>query len=96
MKTQFVKNSFILIAMSKQILWNYILRSPTYNEGHHFVGLLLEVVMDKFITLTSHNCRNFLSRSKGFVYSGMDMIDSIMTLINHLGFKLVHGSKFPR
>ena len=52
--------------------------------------------MDKFITLKSHNCRNFLSRLKGFVHSGMGRMDSIITLINHLGFKFVHGSKFSR
>ena len=51
--------------------------------------------MNKFNTLASPNCRNFVSGSKRFVRSRMAMIDSIMALKDHPGFKYVHGSKFP-
>ena len=52
--------------------------------------------MDKFKTLASPNCQNFVSGSKHFVCSGMGMIDSIMMLKGHSCFKYVHGSKLPR
>ena len=51
--------------------------------------------MDKFSTLASPNCRNFISGSKRFVRSGMGTMDSIMALKDHSGFKYVHGSRFP-
>ena len=50
--------------------------------------------MDRFDTLASPNCRNFVASSKCFVGSGMDTIDSIMMLRDHLDFNYVYGSKF--
>jgi hypothetical protein len=51
--------------------------------------------MDKFNTLASLNCRNFVSGSKRFVCSGMGTIDSIMALKDRSGFKYVYDSRFP-
>ena len=51
--------------------------------------------MNKSSTLTSPNCRNFVSDSKRFVRSKMSMMDSIITLKDHSGFKYVHDSRFP-
>lgn len=50
--------------------------------------------MDKFGTLGSPNCRNFVWGSKHFIRSGMNMIDSIIALKDHLGFKYVYGNIF--
>jgi hypothetical protein len=61
LKTPTTKNSAIVMAASKQFLADYLLKSPTNVEGHHLVGSFLEVVMDKFSTLVSLNCRNFVS-----------------------------------
>ena len=52
--------------------------------------------MDKFNTLASPNCRNFVFGSKHFLRSGIGTIDSIMALKDHSAFKFVHGSRFPR
>ena len=95
MKTPTAKNSAIVIATSKTFLAYYLLKSPSNGEGHHLAGSSLEVVMDKFSTLASQNCRNFVSGSKRFVRSGMGTMDSIMALKDHSGFKYVHGSRFP-
>jgi hypothetical protein len=83
------------MAASKQFLADYLLKSPANVEGHHLVGSSLEVVMDKFSTLASPNCRNFVSGSKHFLRSGMGTMDSIMALKDHYAFKFVHGSRFP-
>ena len=95
LKTPTATNSAIVMAASKQFLADYLLRSPTIGENHHLVGSSLEVVMDKFSTLASPNCRNFVSGSKRFVRSGMGTMDSIMALKDHSAFKFVHGSRFP-
>jgi hypothetical protein len=80
---------------NKQFLANYLLKSPANVEGHHLVGSSLEVVMDKFNTLASPNCRNFVYGSKRFLRSEMGTMDSIMALKDHSAFKFVHGSRFP-
>ena len=51
--------------------------------------------MDKFNILASPNCRNAISDSNRFICSGMSMKNSIMLLKDHLGFKYVHGNRFP-
>ena len=51
--------------------------------------------MDKFSTLASPNCRNFVSGSKRFVRSGMSTMDSIMALKDQSSFKYVHANRFP-
>ena len=95
MKTPTVRNSAIVMAASKKFLADYLLKSSSNGEGHHLAGSSLEVVMDKFNALASPNCRNFVLGSKRFVRSGIDMMDSIMALKDHSGFKYVHGSRFP-
>jgi hypothetical protein len=95
LKTPTIKNSTIVIAASKQFLADYLLKSPANVEGHYLVGSSLEVVMDKFNTLASPNCCNFVSGSKFFLRSGMRTMDSIMALKDHSAFKFVHGSRFP-
>jgi hypothetical protein len=94
-KTPTAKNSAIVMAASKQFLADYILKSPFPGEKNHLHGASLEVVMDKFSTLASPNCRNFVAGSKRFIRSGMGSLDSIMALKNHSGFKYVHDSRFP-
>ena len=64
---------------SKQFLSKYHVYLPTYYEGHHLDGASLEVVMDKFATLTSLDY-NFLYELKHFMRSGMVTMDSIMAL----------------
>ena len=96
LKTPIAINSAIVLGVSKQFLANYLLKSPTIGEGHHLVGSSLKVVMDKFSPLTSPNCRNFVSGSKRFVRSGMETMDSIMTLEDHSIFEYIHDSRFPR
>ena len=54
------------MATNKQFPANYLLRSPASGEGHRLVGSSLEVVMDKFGTLVSPNCHNFVSELKYF------------------------------
>ena len=95
MKTSNAKKNLIVMAANKKFLADYFLKSPSNGEGHHLAGSSLEVVMDKFSTLASPNCRNFVSGSKGFVRSGMDIMESIMVLKDYSGFKYVHGSRFP-
>ena len=95
MKTPPAKNSAIVMATSKTFIADYLLKSPSNGEGHYLVGSSMEVVMDKFSTLASPNCCNFVSGSKRFVRSGMGTMDSIMALKDHSGFKYVHGSRFP-
>ena len=94
-KTPTAKNFAIVIAVNKKFLADYLLKSPSNGKGHHLSGLSLEVVINKFITPASPNCCNFISGSKRFVRSGMDMMDSIMALKDHSGFKYVHDSRFP-
>src|ERR1700737_4501330 len=84
------------MAASKQFLANHILKSPLLGEKNHLHGASLEVVIDKFSTLASLNCTNFVAGSKRFIHSGMGSLDSTMALINHSGFKYVHDSWFPR
>ena len=50
--------------------------------------------MDKFFTLASPNCRNFVAGSKRFIHSKMGSLDSIMALKVHYGFKYAHDSRF--
>ena len=50
--------------------------------------------MDKFGTLASPNCRNFVSGSKSFLRIGMRTMDSIMALKDHSTFIFVHDSRF--
>ena len=65
---------------SKQFSADYLLRSLVFGKSHHLVGLFLEVVMDKFSTLASPNCCNFMSKSKRFVRSGVQTMDKSMVL----------------
>ena len=71
LKIPTTKSLVIIMAASKQILANYLLKSPDSGESHHLVDSSLEVVMDKFNTLASPNYRNFVSRSKHFSRNGM-------------------------
>jgi hypothetical protein len=66
LKTPTTKISAIVMAASKQFLADYFLKSPANVEGHHLIGSSLKLVMDKFSTLSSPNCRNFVSGSKRF------------------------------
>jgi hypothetical protein len=50
--------------------------------------------MDKFATLSSPNCRNFVVDARRFVCSGMDTIDSIMALKENSKFKYIHDNRF--
>jgi hypothetical protein len=95
LKTPTAKNLAIVMAASKQFLADYLLKSPVNVEGHHLVGSFLEIIIDKFSTLTSPNCRNFISGSKRFLRSEMGTMDSIMALKDHFAFKIVHSSRFP-
>ena len=83
------------MAANKKFLADYLLKSPSNDEGHHLAGLLLEVVMDKFNTIASPNYHNFVSGSKRFVRSRMGTMDSIMALNDHSGFKYVYDSRLP-
>ena len=82
------------MAASKNFLADYLLKFPSNGEEHHLARSLLEVVMDKFTTIASPNCRNFISGSKGLVVNGMGTLDSIMALKDHLGFKYIHNIIF--
>lgn len=93
-KTFIANNYTIIIAMNKQFLDDYLLKSPSNGKGIHLAGLLLEVIMDKFNALSSLNCHNFVSGSEHFVGSRMDMIHSIMILRDHSGFNYVYSSIF--
>jgi hypothetical protein len=94
MKTSPATNSAIVMASNKKILTDYRLKSPSNSKGHHLVGSSLEVVINKFSTLASLYCRNFVSGSRRFVRSGMSTMDSMMALKDHSGFKYVHGSRY--
>ena len=48
LQTSTTTNSALVMVASKQLLADYLLRSPTIGESHHLVGSSLEVVMDKF------------------------------------------------
>ena len=95
LKTPTAKNLAIIMALSKQFLVDYLLKYSASGENHHLVGSSSEVVMDKFSTLASPNCRNFVSGSKYFLRCRMRNMDSIMALKDHFAFKFVHGSRFP-
>lgn len=82
------------MAVSKKILADYLLKFPSNDEGHHLVGSSLMVIMDKFTTLGSPYCRNFVSNLKRFVCKRMDTVDRIMVLKDHSGFNYVYGSRF--
>ena len=94
LKIPTAKKLAIVMVASKQFLANYLLKSPASGENHRLVGSSLEVVMDKFNTFASQNCRNLISRSKHFLRSGMGTMDSIMALKDQFAFKFVHGSRF--
>ena len=66
LKTPTAENSAILMTANKQFLVDCLFKSPASGENHHLVGSFSEVVMDKFSTLASPNCRNFVSGSKHF------------------------------
>ena len=95
MKTPTAKNSAIVMAASKKFLTNYLLKSPSNGDGHHLADSSLKVVMDKFSTIASPNYHNFVFGSKHFDRSGMGMMNGIMALKDHSGFKYVHDSRFP-
>ena len=80
LKTPTATKSAIVLGANKQFLADYLLKFPTIGEGHYLVGLSLEVVMDKFSTFASPNCRIFIFGSKHFVRSEMGTMDSIMAL----------------
>ena len=80
LKTPTSKNLAIIMVVSKQVLADYLLKSPASGESNHLVGSSLEVVMDKFSTIVSSNCRNFVFESKHFLRSGMETMSSIMAL----------------
>lgn len=59
-KTPTTKNSTFVMAASKQFLVDFILKSPHLGEDNDLHGALLEVGMDKFSTVASFNCMNFV------------------------------------
>lgn len=80
MKTPIAKNFAIVMATSKQLLANYLMKPPSNCEVNHLVGLYVKVVMDEFCTLVSLNCCNFVSSSKHFIRNGMGIMDGVMFL----------------
>lgn len=86
----------IVMEMNKQFLIYYLLNSPINGKAHHMVGLLLEVVIDKFTTLASPNCRDFVYGSNQFMHCGMGTMVRIVALKDHSNFKYIHGNMFPR
>ena len=94
-KTPTARNSVIILAMSKKFLADYLLKSPSNGEGHHLASSSLEVVIDKISIFASSNCRDFVSCSNHFVCCELGMMDCIMALKDHSGFKYVHDSRFP-
>lgn len=70
-------HSQILFAMKtfidceQTISINILFKFPSNGEGYHLANSSLEVVMDKFSTLASPNCRNFILVSKSFAHSEM-------------------------
>ena len=76
------------MSTNKQFLANYLIKSLTFGEGHHLVGLSSKVVMDKFSTLT-FELLIFLSRSTmHFLHVGMETMDSLMAHKNQLCFQI--------
>ena len=63
-KTSIIKNSTIVMAASKQFMFDYILKSPLPRELNHRHGASLEVVMDRFSTLAYPNYMKFMVGSK--------------------------------
>jgi hypothetical protein len=96
MKTPTARNFAIIMAANKKFLANYLLKSPSNGDEHHLSGSSLQFVMDKFSTLASPNCQNFVSGLKRFVCSGMGTMDNIMALKNHSSFKYVHNSTYSK
>jgi hypothetical protein len=94
-KTSNAKNSAIVMATSRNFFSDYTLKTPTLGEKHHIQGISLKNVMDKFATLSSPNCRNFVASARRFVCNIMDIIDSIMVLKDNAKFKYIHDSQFP-
>ena len=50
--------------------------------------------MDKFNTLASLNCRNFVFGLKCFVHSEIRIMNSIMAFKDHSAFRFAHDSRF--
>ena len=63
-KTSIIKNSTIVMAASKQFMFDYILKSPLHRELNHRHGASLEVVTDRFSTLAYPNYMKFMVGSK--------------------------------
>ena len=78
---------------NKKHLADYVLKPPWQGEGHHLEGAPLEVVMEKFTTLASPKCQNFVFGSKYFLRSGMSIMECAMTIKDYYGFKFVHSSR---
>lgn len=85
MKTPIAKNFVIVMATSRQLLEDYLLKSNC--EGHHLACSSLEVVMDNFSTLASPNYHNFVSSSKHFIHSGMGMM-IVLWRLRSFGFQV--------
>ena len=81
------KKSIIVMAASKQFLSYHLFESHWNLEGYYLVGSSLEVVMDKFTTLASLNCRNFVVGSKWFVHSGMGTMTTLWWLLSEVATK---------
>ena len=96
LKTPTTKNSAIVMTTNKNFMVNYLLKSLASGEGHHLVGLSLEVVTDKFNILASPNYRNFVFGSKRFLRGGKRTMDNIIAHKDHSTFKFIHDSRFPR
>ena len=90
METFTAKNFVVKMAMSKQFLANFLFKPLSIGEGDDIGGLSFEVIMDKINALSYPNCCNFVSSPKRLNRSRMG------TRKDHLGFKYVHGSRFPR
>ncbi len=60
-----------------QSLGTFLLKPPVEGQSHHLQGPSLEVVMDKFTTLT---CHNFMSELKHFVQSKMSIMVTFTAL----------------
>ena len=96
MRTSIEKNFAIVMAPNNIFLVDSLLEFPSNSERHHLACSSLKVVMDKFSTLASPNCCNFILGSKRFVRSRMGTMDSIMAFKDHSGFKYIRGSRFLR
>ena len=51
------KNYAIVMVASNQFLVDYLLKSPTNDEGDHLEDSSLEMVLDKYTTFVSPNQR---------------------------------------